>query len=532
LNVKLQSIPVVTENTGKSIDEKSTPKIPKLSERLTEELVIALVGPVGSGCTTTSNILQQLFQDEYAYEAHYYRLSDFISQSAELVDSPVPTLTGAERINKLQTVGDELRKACGMSYLAAKAVEKIAEIRDTEGFGKTSDNQPVPKKLRQVHIIDSIKHPEELSLLRATYGEIFWLIGVFAPLAVREQRLVSQQNLDQTQLAKIVQRDYTEDEEHGQKVRDVFYQADFFVRNDQENTVRLEKSISRFIEVLFGSPVHTPTLDESSMYAAYAEAAKSACLSRQVGAAVVSPEGELIGLGRNDVPRFKGGLYSEDDADNDHRCHAWQDKRCHNDRKKDLLYEQIFTKLKERNLLSADAKIERVTEALKTTDVKSLIEYSRAVHAEMDAITSVARTRKAGLLGGTLYSTTFPCHSCARHIVASGIIKVLFVEPYPKSLATDLHFDAVSESEGDKDKKVLFLQYSGIAPKNILKLFNAGLTRKGQGGRLRSFNKKTATPIVAVSLDDYSTHEKWVIAELMENEQQASKGKQSALFTP
>jgi len=148
----------------------------------------------------------------------------------------------------------------------------------------------------------------------------------------------------------------------------------------------------------------------------------------------------------------------------------------------------------------------------------------------MDAITSVARTNKPGLLGGTLYSTTFPCHSCARHIVASGIDRVIFIEPYPKSLAGELHSDAVSENEGDAGKKVLFLQFSGIAPKNILKLFNVGLTRKGSDGKLKTFDKKAASPVVVVSLDDYSTHEKYVIAELTENEQKAAQGKQPTLF--
>ncbi len=510
---------------------ESVAKMPRLNERLTEELVIALVGPVGSGCTSAYQLLQSIFQDDYSYVVHYYLLSDYISQGAKLVGAAPPgNLKGAERIDAMQTIGDKLRQACGNSYLAAKAVEKIAEKRDVEGFGKTADGQSVPKKLRQVHIIDSIKHPEELKLLRATYGEIFWLVGIFAPLAVREQRLMFQQHLDKAAIGAIVQRDYTENEDHGQKVRDVFYQADFFVRNDQENTSRFRQELDRFIEVIFGGLVHTPTLDESSMYAAYAEAAKSACLSRQVGAAIVSRGGELIGLGRNDVPRFGGGLYSEDDKECDHRCHAWQDRRCHNDKKKDGLYQQIFARLSKAGLLVGATSADEVTKVLMGTDVRALIEYSRAVHAEMDAITSVARTHKAGILDGTLYSTTFPCHSCARHIVASGLRRVFFIEPYPKSLATELHSDAVSESEGDDGKKVLFLQYSGIAPKNVLKLFNVGLTRKDRGGKLKQFNKKTATPVVAVSLDDYATHEKWVIAELTENEKQASERKQPALF--
>lgn len=92
----------------------------------------------------------------------------------------------------------------------------------------------------------------------------------------------------------------------------------------------------------------------------------------------------------------------------------------------------------------------------------------------------------------------------------------------------ELHSDAVSENEGDEGKKVLFLQYSGIAPKNILKLFNAGLTRKDSNGKLRAFDKKRATPVVAVSLDDYATHEKWVIAELELNEKKLRE-KQTSL---
>lgn len=520
----------VVANTAQDAVEQ-TVRIPRLNERLTEELVIALVGPVGSGCSTTYSTLRKILADEYSYTVHYYKLSELIAQGAELVDDEIPEYSPpAERVDKLQTVGDKLRRVCGNSYLAAKAVEQIAERRDVEGFGKTADGIAVPKKLRHVHIIDSIKHPDELKLLRATYGDIFWLIGIFAPLSVREHRLTSQQNLDKTALSEIIKRDYREEEDHGQKVRDVFYQADFFVRNDQENKIQLEKSLNRFLEIIFGGPVHTPTLEESSMYAAYSEAAKSACLSRQVGAAIVSQKGELIGLGRNDVPQFGGGLYTEDAGESDHRCHAWQDRRCHNDKRKDVLYQQIFEKLKKESLLADGARLEKVAEALKSTDIKQLIEYSRAVHAEMDAITSVARTHKAGILGGTLYTTTFPCHSCARHIVASGIHKVLFIEPYPKSLATELHSDAISESEGEAGKKVLFLQFSGIAPKNILKLFNIGLTRKGNDGKLKTFDKKAAPPVVKVSLDDYSIHEKWVIAELAENEQQASQGKQPALF--
>lgn len=526
-------IAVVNVDSDKNVtDESKKPThIPKLNERLTEELVIAIVGPMGSGCSKTAEIISDILGSDFNYEVHKYKLSEYISKSANLVDQkPEKPTKPEERVHQLQTIGDKLREKCGNSYLAAKAVEEIAKLRDKDGFGTTSSGQAVPKRLRRVHIIDSLKHPEELKLMRSTYGEIFWLVGVFAPFNVRKDRLVHQEEFVEDSISGLAQRDYIEGIKHGQNVRDVFFQADFFIRNDQQNTSRLNKSIERFFEILFDFPVHTPTLDESSMYSAYSESAKSACLSRQVGAAIVSKAGELLGVGRNDVPSKDGGLYGEDHGDDDHRCHAWLGKKCHNDSKKGLLYKQIFESLEKKGLITDTATQNKVTEAIQKTDVKSLIEYSRAVHAEMDAIISVARNQKPGLIGSTLYSTTFPCHSCARHIVASGISKVLFIEPYPKSLATDLHSDSISENESEENDKVVFLQYTGIAPKNILKLFSNGKNRKDkESGRLRNFDKRSASPVVAVSLDDYATHEKWVIAELEENEEKATSESQATL---
>ena len=169
----VKSISALSETAQDGNSEVQT-RIPRLNERLTEELVIALVGPVGSGCTTTYYTLKtKSWPMGICMRFHYYKLSEYIAQGAKLVDEVIPEqLPAADRIDKLQTVGDKLRKVCHSSYLAAKAVEKIAERRDLEGFGKTADGVAVPKKLRQVHIIDSIKHPEELKLLRdSTYGK-------------------------------------------------------------------------------------------------------------------------------------------------------------------------------------------------------------------------------------------------------------------------------------------------------------------------------------------------------------------------
>jgi dephospho-CoA kinase len=193
-----------------------------LKDRLTEELVIAVVGPVGSGCSTTSEMIGEVLRDEYSYAVSYYKLSDYIGPNAKLAKETIPAiLTPAERVEKLQSVGNKLRKICGNSYLAAKAIEQIAKMRDAEGIGKTADGVDVPKKLRNVHVIDSVKQPDELRLLRQTYGDIFWLVGVFAPLSVRTQRLTSQKGFERPALNAIFEKDYKEEFPYGQQVRDV-----------------------------------------------------------------------------------------------------------------------------------------------------------------------------------------------------------------------------------------------------------------------------------------------------------------------
>ncbi len=60
------------------------------------------------------------------------------------------------------------------------------------------------------------------------------------------------------------------------------------------------------------------------MYSAYAASLQSACLSRQVGAALLMMKEIFLPL-VNDVPKSGGGLYISDDGDNDHRCvYKWK----------------------------------------------------------------------------------------------------------------------------------------------------------------------------------------------------------------
>jgi deoxycytidylate deaminase len=115
-----------------------------------------------------------------------------------------------------------------------------------------------------------------------------------------------------------------------------------------------------------------------------------------------------------------------------------------------------------------------------------------------------------------MFTTTYPCHNCARHIVAAGISSVVYIEPYRKSLATALHHDAISEDPDDK-KRVVFRQYDGIAPHHYLTLFKPRRERKTEG-KLANQSPEEALPRFQVPLDGPVEYESKVIADLSAKE--------------
>lgn len=493
-----------------------------VEDRKTDELVIGFVGPIGSGISYCANIFSEFLKSRFGYEGKNLKVSGIINQSAGVLGEETVAPGDAKRTEKLQHYGTQLRQTFGNTYLVEKI---IAQINLGRGVG-----EGLPKARRHFTIVDSIKHPDEVKRLREVYGDTFWLIGIFAPDEVRRSRLTVDGH-HENYIVEIFKRDEDEGVKAGQRVRDAMFLADFFIRNDGDNDKNLRRTVERFLDVMFAIGVQTPTKDESAMYAATSAAAESACLSRQVGAVIANNDGDIIGMGNNDVPKFGGGLYSREDGDGDHRCFQWRGKICHNDFRKDEILSRIAVALAEAGIFDSKSGVvdgkrkAKAVDVLRGSDVRNLIEFSRAVHAEMEAIISVARNGKAGLIGGTLYSTTFPCHSCARHIVAAGIKRVIYIEPYTKSLALNLHEDTISIHEADQDKKVVFLQYEGVAPRNMIRLFKDRGDRK-RDGKLLLTNRHEAKPVSLAPLDGFEARERLVVARLTKIESaQAAGGK-------
>lgn len=482
-----------------------------VDDRNSLELVFGLTAPVGSGASTVARMLGELLHDDFGYEVHLIKLSELIAESSgktsvNLADELAPD----ERFDRFQTAGNDLRNL-KTTYVVDKAIERINLLR-RENEGVAVGEGPIPDVLlqkRTVYILDSLKNPIETRRLRQIYGDLFWQISVFSPEDVRQHRMIGD-GVAEELVKKIMKRDEREEEECGQQVSRTAHLADFFVRNHSDHKENLRPSLLRFLDTIFRSALSTPNADENGMMKAASAGVRSACLSRQVGAAIYDSRGELIGVGCNDVPMSGGGLYNSDLAEgDDHRCFRWGKKICHNDDRKTKMASKIA------RALYPDDDVARnlAFEVVRKSEAKNLIEFSRSVHAEMEAIVSVARVGKGSTVGATLYTTTFPCHNCARHIIAAGICRVVYVEPYSKSLATDLHRDAITQD--DEEGKVRFVQYEGFAPRASLRVFSsAGLDRKDGSGVFTTPSRKEAKPLFHHPLDSYMNNEELVIREL------------------
>ena len=483
-----------------------------IDEARSNDVVFALVGHAGAGATTVGKKLKDALE-VHQYEVHFVKMSELIADCVTRMNKELLPGLGPRkdivRTRALQDVGNWLRKHKGQAFTAGLAIRKIRELRDEAG----KDGRKL------VFIIDNLKNPTEVDALRKVYGRAFYLISVVCGPARRTERLMQKyKGASPADIQSLMVRDEAESDPAGQQVRKTIKSGDYFVNNEENfsktKASKLEDSIQRFTQIVLGVEMDTPNRDERGMYAAWTASLRSSCLSRQVGAALLDSSGQLIATGVNDVPKFGGGLYEEGDADNDHRCFTeldlvTQKGFCRNDAEKQEILKQLVSSLKDAGMLKDGVNEAAVVGALRATRIGDLIEFSRAVHAEMDAIVSVARAGAGTTRGATLYCTTYPCHNCARHIVAAGIRDVVYIEPYTKSLAVKLHSDAIEEATvaaNDGSTKVHFRLFNGVAPRRYAALFERrGEAKDEQGVAITVADALHKDPIFTRSHVDFET---------------------------
>jgi cytidine deaminase len=470
-----------------------------------DDLVVGLVGAVGTdlpaveadavahlkllGYDVESVSLSGLMRAEYGGELPH--------QDAVPYDNYV---------YEYMTAGNVLR--AHWRHADAVAYLVIEEIR------RQRDARPDHEARACAFVLRSLKRPEEVRLLQEIYRGQFVLVGCHTPRETRIRQLAdaiarsrgagtvtpyrarAEQLADRDEhehgpptIQPVIRRWY---KDHGQSVEDTFPLADAYI--NMEDSSAAAADLRRFLDLLLGSPFISPTREEVAMFHAGAAAVRSADMSRQVGAAIATADGDIIAIGCNEVPRAGGGAYWEGDADGardfERGIDANQDQR-------NRAMNEVFNVLEARGLLTdaaVDAGPQRFSGALDDTRVDGLIEFTRSTHAEMAALLDAAR-RGVSVRGAILYASTFPCHNCAKHIVTAGISRVVFIEPYPKSLAEQLHGDAIAVDDPHRGNPTVdFEHFAGVAPVNYFALFKNVGKRKERDGSPKVFSAASIRP--------------------------------------
>jgi deoxycytidylate deaminase len=470
------------------------------------EIWFGVVGPVGAGGSRAISSLKKACEAK-GYDVQVVKMSALIKGWGEAngKETPPDGMRPIDSVPILQNLGDEIRKAdpAGVGRLCLSAIaQRRAELTGAD-FVQGNPVQPDDKK--RAWLIDSIRHPAETQLFRRAYGPSFALVGVVCEETVREKRIIGKflttpekHDADLVQRVKdFITRDADDESKpYGQHVASAFYEADFFVDNtlDDETDEKgyLEEALARLVSIVTHDRLIRPSIEETAMHHAHSARVRSACLSRQVGAALVDHYGTVVSTGTNEVPRAGGGVYGEQFSGNkrthEHRCAFRNPAFCSNNVEQNAIIDDLIAQIPELSVASDPAKA-NLRARIRRTRLGGLIEFSRAVHAEMDALLSAGR-EGTSTVGTRLFVTTFPCHYCARHIVSAGVYEVQFIEPYPKSLALSLHIDAIAVSEADwvppstlsiaeerarepeEDMgRVLFKPFVGVAPRLYLKAF-------------------------------------------------------------
>jgi deoxycytidylate deaminase len=474
------------------------------------ELVFGFVFPAG---TDYSGVLLTLenYIKRFNYKPNVIRLSQFITEIQTKVETGI-TLTSspeAARIDSYMTAGNKLCEVAeNESFLVSAAVAEISRSRKRQGDWDTIE--PIPKA---VHILMSLKRPREVELLRSIYGAGFYLIGVFASENDRLKYLTEDKNIPWREAWRLMKRDQEEDAPFGQRSRDTFQLADAFIQLRQDE---YKEPLERFLDLVFGNPHITPEADEYAMSLAYSASLRSGQLARQVGCAIRSSGGDIVAMGCNDVPAAGGGLYWPGATDARDHVRGIDS----NDAEQTKIAKDLLRRL------NIKIELKDALELLKNSRLMDITEYGRAVHAEMDALLGCARIGVSPV-GAALFTTTFPCHNCTRHIIAAGIKRVVYIEPYPKSMAAILHKDAI-ELTGTREfashigrKRIPFEPFVGIGPRRFHDLFSMKLSsgsrlrRKDSSGHAIRWRRDEAKPRVQMLPTSYIQREKVVASHFL-----------------
>lgn len=383
-----------------------------------------------------------------------------------------------------------------------------------------------------LYVIDQLKHEDEYHLLSHVYGLNYIQVSLFSHEAIRDSNIKAKFKCDVNKKSNLInhmknfsivnttiteeyadkffnkwiteynsevlrdaahqllEKDFKDNDKKfsdagtGQRISKLFHLSHYFFNLD--NLVDdLDREITKFVNLLIGENRDYPTQDEFGMCIAYQASVRSNFPNlTHIGASIISDGGEVLSVGsiRAPSPSANTTIHDENKISDGYRFYKnklkdWDDFLAKN--------------IKNKNNKMLDEVRKYIADSL---------DFHPCTHAEIAALLDAAKIG-ISVYKATMYTTTFPCHLCAKDIVSSGIRRVVYLEAYPKSKNKELYpynisIDCRKQSDGEK---VPFCFYSGVGPKRYYHVYSLDNKRKVSSENI----KKIKIPMLALEHPKY-----------------------------
>lgn len=498
------------------------------------ELYFCMVRAIGTDLGPIENSLtRKLLKAKFVPKK--IKLSKEISKQGLVRDVVTGITNEYQRYDALMTAGDLLRSCTGRPEAAAilgmeaiqaerEHLHRIAEERRCRGVAYILSSLMHPAEVRSLRdvygprlfVISAYSHTDtRRDRLRDAMTPA--AVDINSDVEDLVESLMARDRGRGYEVSALVSQVIDVAEHRILSIDKTFDLADFFVDADARPR-RIDDDVTRLLSLILSSPKHTPTRAEMGMAHAYSARLRSSDLSRQVGAAICDDDGTVLVTGTNEVPKAGGGQYWVEDPRPRRDIEVGHDT---SDRTRREIFADLLKRMVQEpswlteaigpptdeeagssgtqagdgdaddlpgdgaslagdvEALMARVDVEVAVDAALSTGIIrraqlfDVVEYGRAAHAEMAAI-CYAALRGVSIRNSTLYCTTFPCHVCASLIVAAGIRRVVYIEPYPKSRVPEMYPDSIALAHQEKamEGRVVFAPFMGVSPPRHADLFS------------------------------------------------------------
>lgn len=457
---------------------------------MSHEIIIGLVSAIGADREKFKNLFENCIknntqEDRIGFD--YVHLTDLVfnKKSENYVNLPE-----SFKLFLQMQICNEIRREVSKGYLSKCVIKQIKKSRK-----ESRDDQIITK----VILIDQIKNVTERDVLNHVYGQNYLQVTLFSGEKNRRDKLDSDFQNDKTpdefefdnslmleeelkdlfknkdllkeykeeiepnNASKIMKKDFLENndlyKETGQQVSKLAHLSHYYFNMDL-NESDIKSDIEKFIALLFGRYDDYPTNDEFGMALAFEASFRSNFPiwnneKRQIGAAILSHTGEVISAASIRAP-----------------------SSCVDTSKKDMDmikdgYEEYKNKI-DGWAQKIDELVQKIDESVQDEDIhilkevrkyiKDTLDFHPCTHAEISAILDAAK-QGVSIRNATLYSTTYPCHICAKDIITAGINRVVYLEAYPKSKNKELYPKLIVDGHEEIKRKINFEFFKGVGPR-------------------------------------------------------------------